>query len=376
MPAPILRIQRSPNGSSGWADLTTVADGVEDYTDTGRTPGVPYFYRIREEWGSAFSEWSAVVNATTQLDAPSGLTATASDVETVNLAWVDNSVAADTFQIQISLDNSIWTDLDTVASGVEAYESDGLADGTLYYCRVRAELGALFSNWSSTASATTFVNGVRLLIVNPTGITDTNYSPATEHGALLFNATGNGALTSATTFDLDTDGYAQDTNTYAVFADLASIPAYTTRRKYELWGKTKDASLTNNIGVEIITNRAAGSTVTYWSFIMIYATATGRFDLYLAELVAGVYNLRASTFTTVAPDWPGIWHLTVYEQGDSVVFQATMYESDATGDDEAVSCSYSIANRPQKSVTRATFRTVNSSADEWLIRGCMISDMI
>lgn len=42
-----VRIERSLTGFSGWGNIADVAAGVQEYKDTGLTPGTTYYYRIR-----------------------------------------------------------------------------------------------------------------------------------------------------------------------------------------------------------------------------------------------------------------------------------------------------------------------------------------
>ena len=75
------RVERSPNGTSGWTEIATVAANTTTYNDTGLTCGTPYYYRVRV-WSSdtSYSGYSNNSNTTTQactLAAPSNLTAIA-----------------------------------------------------------------------------------------------------------------------------------------------------------------------------------------------------------------------------------------------------------------------------------------------------------
>jgi hypothetical protein len=61
------RIERSPNGSSGWAEIATVGANVTAYSDTGLACGTPYYYRVRayRDSDAQYSAYSNVANATT-----------------------------------------------------------------------------------------------------------------------------------------------------------------------------------------------------------------------------------------------------------------------------------------------------------------------
>ena len=57
-------IERSPNGSSSWIVLGTVASNVSGYQDTGLTSGTAYYYRVRAYDSTGYSAYSNTVNQT------------------------------------------------------------------------------------------------------------------------------------------------------------------------------------------------------------------------------------------------------------------------------------------------------------------------
>lgn len=229
-------------------------------------------------------------------------------------------------------------------------------------------MGRIINPYSGISSGAG--NGILLFLQNPTGGTDANFVPVP-----LVNAASNGALGGNGTFDLDTDGYVQDTTSYSKFLTIQSLAAVTTRRKFEMWGKTKNAALSDNYGVEIIINRDSGATVNYYTAILVYRTASAAFELYLGELNAGVYTSRGTVAFSTAIDEPVFWNLILYEQGDTVAAQAFLYESDTATDAGGVSLSYQGTPRVHKTNTRCSFGLINTPGDQWLIRGCMIQDV-
>jgi hypothetical protein len=61
------RVERSPNGTSGWVDVSgNLAAGTTSYQDTGLTASTQYFYRVIAFNGVGDSTPSSVVSATTQ----------------------------------------------------------------------------------------------------------------------------------------------------------------------------------------------------------------------------------------------------------------------------------------------------------------------
>lgn len=59
------KIERSPNGSTGWAEIDTVAAGVTTYLNTGLTCNTRYSYRVRATNASGDSAYSNAVDALT-----------------------------------------------------------------------------------------------------------------------------------------------------------------------------------------------------------------------------------------------------------------------------------------------------------------------
>lgn len=66
------KIERSPNGTSGWSQIATAGANVTTYADAGLTCGTTYYYRVRAYNAGGASGYSDVANtATSPCDAPS-----------------------------------------------------------------------------------------------------------------------------------------------------------------------------------------------------------------------------------------------------------------------------------------------------------------
>ncbi|MEI7557079.1 fibronectin type III domain-containing protein [Candidatus Chlorohelix sp.] len=59
------RVERSPNGSTSWTSLTTLAANTTSYSDTGLTPNTAYYYRVLATNNGTDSDYSNTANATT-----------------------------------------------------------------------------------------------------------------------------------------------------------------------------------------------------------------------------------------------------------------------------------------------------------------------
>ena len=58
------KIERSPDGVNGWAQIATVGANVTTYFDNGLTPGTPYYYRVRANNAGGDSAYSNTTSAT------------------------------------------------------------------------------------------------------------------------------------------------------------------------------------------------------------------------------------------------------------------------------------------------------------------------
>ena len=59
------RVERSPNGSSGWTEIATLAGNQTTYSDLTVSAQITYFYRVRALNAAGFSPYSNVASATT-----------------------------------------------------------------------------------------------------------------------------------------------------------------------------------------------------------------------------------------------------------------------------------------------------------------------
>lgn len=60
------KIERSPNGSTGWTSVTTTAAGVTTYDNTGLSASTTYYYHVCATNSAGDSGWAGPANAATQ----------------------------------------------------------------------------------------------------------------------------------------------------------------------------------------------------------------------------------------------------------------------------------------------------------------------
>jgi len=169
-------------GSGNFSEIITVGKDVKSYADAGLSAGTTYVYRVRAYKGTRNSGYSNDASATIQTlppAAPSNLTTSATSASTVSIAWNDNSSDEDGFKIERKTGSGSFSEINTVANDIHAYDDTGLSAGTTYVYRVRAYRGTLSSSYSNVASAKTPV------------------LPPTAPGNLTATATGTSAISLA-----------------------------------------------------------------------------------------------------------------------------------------------------------------------------------
>jgi uncharacterized repeat protein (TIGR01451 family) len=167
-------VERSPDGTTGWAEIVTVGANVTTYSDAGRACETAYYYRVRAYRSSdgLFSGYSSVDSATTAPCHPTGLAAAVVSETQIDLSWTDNASTETGFRIERSLDGvSNWTEIDTAGADATTYSDSGADCDTTYYYRVRAYRSSdgLYSGYSNVDGATTAP-------CHPTGLTATAVS--------------------------------------------------------------------------------------------------------------------------------------------------------------------------------------------------------
>lgn len=130
-------LQRSDNGTDGWATIASPVANVVAYSNTLLTSDTDYFYRVVAHNASGDSVASAVKLGHTLLPAVAGLTATGASTTEIDLAWTD-SEGESGYMIEHSANGTAWTAVGTAPADATSFSNTGLTGGTAYYYRVRA----------------------------------------------------------------------------------------------------------------------------------------------------------------------------------------------------------------------------------------------
>ena len=152
------QLQRRTNGGA-WGSPMDAGSGTT-YTDTGLDPSTTYDYEVRSVNTAGSSGWSGVVTASTTAatapDAVSDLAAMAG-ASSISLSWsapASNGADISGYDLDVSDDDSSWSDLATLAATATSHEHMNLGPGTMKYYRIRAMNSVGYSDWSASDSAT------------------------------------------------------------------------------------------------------------------------------------------------------------------------------------------------------------------------------
>ena len=154
------KIERSTVSGASYIEITTTTANVTAYADTGLDQTTTYYYRIRATntvVDSAYSnEAYALTYTAVYFYAPSNLLATVVSSSSISLSWTDNSSIESGFQISRKGTGS-YQPLTTVGPNVTTYlDSTNLNPNSLYYYRVRAASGTVYTAYSNVSSTTTY----------------------------------------------------------------------------------------------------------------------------------------------------------------------------------------------------------------------------
>ena len=146
--------------TSAEEEFTTVVVNTNPYTLTGLTGETAYNVKVRAYYSeTAQSQWSAVVNFTTQpaCPAPTALASSNLTASSATLTWTAGYEESDwVLQYGTSYSFTEGTYTEVTVNGTPTYEVTGLSEFTTYYAHVKADCGGdSQSEWSTMLTFTT-----------------------------------------------------------------------------------------------------------------------------------------------------------------------------------------------------------------------------
>lgn len=140
------------NFGSGVSSAYSNNGGTRQWTVSGLTPGVVYYFRVSMSNEVAWSPVSGVAGARTLPAAPSTPTVTSSTSGTSATLSYTQPLSTTGFEVDRST-SAAFTTVTTLATSSNTPTITGLTPGTVYYYRVRAKNEWGWGPYSSTASA-------------------------------------------------------------------------------------------------------------------------------------------------------------------------------------------------------------------------------
>jgi len=161
-------VERSLSAGSGFAGVKETAVGATAHSDAGLNAGTTYYYRLHAHRGSAISDYTAPVSATTLASGggttgapakPTNLVATAQSTTSIRLTWADAATNETGYDVvrAFSLSDTnpvIVTSTSHLPAGTTSYTDTGLSPATDYLYIVSA-FNAQGSTLSDAAYGTT-----------------------------------------------------------------------------------------------------------------------------------------------------------------------------------------------------------------------------
>ncbi|MBN1675802.1 MAG: fibronectin type III domain-containing protein [Kiritimatiellae bacterium] len=155
------KLDRRQSGTQVWERIAQPAANVTSYTDSGLLAETHYYYKLKAYNAAGDSPESDYDGDTTPAAppeppaAPSAVSVAVVSATELRVRWADNSANEDQFKIRRGTDPaSMGTEI-FLPANTTAYTDAGLAPGTTYYYKVRAENAAGVSAYSAIVGART-----------------------------------------------------------------------------------------------------------------------------------------------------------------------------------------------------------------------------
>jgi titin len=148
------RVERSGTSAGPWETVTTTGPNATSHRELGRASEQQACYRV-VAFNAHGDSGPSNADCTTPPAGPASLAATAVN-RTVDLAWTDNSLVEEAYEVQRApAEAGLYSAVAALPPNSTTYRDEGLSGNTTYWYRVRAKKDGGFSDFSNAASAVT-----------------------------------------------------------------------------------------------------------------------------------------------------------------------------------------------------------------------------
>ena len=301
-------VESSTSYSGPYTSIATITGGsTNSYSDTGLSENTLYYYEIYATNSMGNSPESTAVSAYTQLNAPTGLTATFISPTQINLSWANNSARASSNYIYQSTDDVNWTNLANVADNVISYTAAGpFNPSTTYYFEVEAA-GTGGNSAPATATITTgSITIVTPAAASPVPVTGTNATlsvlgsiPGTGESGLTYTWSVVSAPAGGSA-SFSTNGTNAAKNSTVTFTQ-AGVYTFQATITEDNWTATSDVAVTVQQTLASITLSSSGNlAVLPGGTQQFAATGYDQFGIVMAAQPAFTWSISDPTMGTIS----------------------------------------------------------------------------
>jgi Fibronectin type III domain/Dockerin type I domain len=139
---------------TNFSSIDEVDSDTTSYDLSGLVPGATFWAKVTADSANGESNPSNVVEVTTLPAAPTGLSATVSKSDEIDLSWVDQSDGTASTIIYFSTNGTSFTQLDEVAAGTSEYAATGLTPDGHYTFKIASDYSGQTATDTDTLTAT------------------------------------------------------------------------------------------------------------------------------------------------------------------------------------------------------------------------------